>query len=231
MAKLTWHGHATFTLETAGGTRILIDPWFEGNPMADRSLGSVEGIDYIFCTHGHEDHFADAIPLARQTGATLVSSFEIVMFARAQGLEAVHPMGVGGRFSFPFGRVKMTPALHGGQVHGDAEGTWTCTPGGFLFEVDGLGIYHAGDTALLTDMKLLEGAVDVALLPVGDNFTMGPEDAARAVDFIRPGVVIPMHYDTFDLIRQDMGAFREQVGDRARVEVMIPGLPLDLSAL
>jgi L-ascorbate metabolism protein UlaG (beta-lactamase superfamily) len=231
MARLTWHGHATFTLEDAAGTRILVDPWFEGNPKADRRLDQVEGVDWIFCTHGHADHFADALPLARRTGATLVSSFEIIEFATGQGLERVHAMGVGGSHRFPFGRVKMTAALHGGHVHGDASGTWTCTPGGFVFELDGVRVYHAGDTALLTDMQLLAGQVDVALLPIGDNFTMGPEDAVRAVEFIRPKVVVPMHYDTFELIEQDGEAFRRQVGKRARVELPAPGETLELGDL
>lgn len=231
MTKLTWHGHSTFTLESKAGTRILIDPWFDGNPVADRSAAEVEGVEWIFCTHGHADHFADALPLAKRLGATLVSSFEIIQFAQAQGVEKVHPMGVGGAFDFPFGRVKMTAALHGGEVHGDDSGRWTCTPGGFLFHLDGLGIYHAGDTALLTDMQLLKGQVDVAILPIGDNFTMGPEDAVRAVEFIGPKVVIPMHYDTFDLIRQDPEAFRSRVGDRARVETPKPGGTVEIGDL
>jgi L-ascorbate metabolism protein UlaG (beta-lactamase superfamily) len=228
MAKLTYHGHSTFSIRTDDGTRIVIDPWFEDNPMADVGLDEVGEVDYIFCTHGHSDHFADALPLARQTGATLVSTFEIVQFAGEQGLEALHPMSIGGAFEFPFGRVKMTPALHGGFVHGDESGRWTTVPAGFLFELDGTRLYHAGDTSLLMDMRLLEGQVDVALLPIGDNFTMGPEDAVRATEFINPRVVVPMHYDTFDLIAQDTSRFRRQVGDRARVEVMKPGATLDL---
>ncbi len=228
MASLTWHGHATYTLELAGGTRILIDPWFEGNPMADRALDSVEKVDWIFCTHGHADHFKDAIPLARRTGATLVSSYEVIQFAASQGLEKLHALGVGGGYDFPFGRVKMTPALHGGHVHGDESGAWTCIPGGFVFHADGIRLHHAGDTALLTDMQLLRGGVDVAILPIGDNYTMGPDDAVRAVDFIEPSVVIPMHYGTFPEIEQDPEAFRTAVGDRARVEVLEVGDSLDL---
>jgi L-ascorbate metabolism protein UlaG (beta-lactamase superfamily) len=228
MAKLTWHGHSTFTIEAADGTTILVDPWFDGNPVADRGIDDVKDVDWIFCTHGHSDHFADAIPLAKRTGATLVSSFEVIQFAGSQGIEKVHAMGIGGGYDFPFGRVKMTPALHGGEVHGDDSGHWTCVPGGFVFEVDGVRIYHAGDTALLTDMQLLKDRVDVALLPIGDNFTMGPEDAVRAIEFIGPDVVLPMHYNTFDQIRQDPEVFRDMVGERARVEVLEPGGTLDL---
>ncbi len=229
MAKLTFHGQSTFTAELDDGTRMVIDPWFDENPMADISADEVGDLDFIFCTHGHFDHFADAIPLAKRTGATLVSTFEIVSFAQTQGVEAAHPMHIGGGYSFPFGRVKMTAALHGGQVAGDETGQFSTLPAGFLMELDGTRLYHAGDTALLMDMKLLEGEVDVALLPIGDNFTMGPDDAVRAIDFIKPHTVVPIHYDTFDLIKQDTDAFREKVGDRARVEVLAPGETLELS--
>jgi len=228
MARLTFHGHSTFSLVTDDGTRIVIDPWFEDNPHTDLGTEDFDDLDYVFCTHGHSDHFADALPLARRTGAQLVSTFEIAMFAGEQGIENVHPMHIGGGWDFPFGRVKMTAALHGGQVHGDETGKWTTVPGGFLFHVDGTRLYHAGDTALLMDMRLLDGKVDVALLPIGDNFTMGPEDAVRALEFINPRVVVPMHYDTFDLIAQDTEAFRRMVGNRARVQVMEPGEEIEL---
>jgi L-ascorbate metabolism protein UlaG (beta-lactamase superfamily) len=228
MASLTYHGHSTFTLTLEDGTRIVIDPWFDESPVSDIRIADIESLDYIFCTHGHYDHFVDAIPLAEKTGAQLVSTFEIIGFAQSQGVENVHPMHIGGGFSFPFGYVKMTPALHGGQVHGDDDGRFTTVPGGFLFKVDGLGIYVAGDTALLTDMQLLRGQVDVAILPIGDNFTMGPEDALKAVEFIRPSRVIPCHYNTFPPIVQDPQAFASAVGDRARVDVMEAGDTLEL---
>jgi L-ascorbate metabolism protein UlaG (beta-lactamase superfamily) len=223
MAKLTYHGHSTFTLTTDDGTRIVMDPWFDENPVSDIKAGDIEALDYILCTHGHFDHFDDAIPLAQRTGAQLVSTFEIVSFVQTRGVENVHPLHIGGGFTFPFGYVKMTPALHGGQVSGDDEGAFTTVPGGFWMDLSSTRLYNAGDTALLTDMGLLKGKVDVAILPIGDNFTMGPEDAVRAIDFIEPRVVIPVHYNTFDPIKQDPEAFREMVGDRARVEIMSPG--------
>ena len=228
MATLTFHGHSTFSLETAGGTRIVIDPWFDESPVADISANDISELDYIFCTHGHFDHFADAIPLAQRTGAKLVATFEIVSFVQTQGIDNAHSMSVGGGFSFPFGRVKMTPALHGGFVHGDETGRFTTVPGGFLFRLADARIYHAGDTALLGDMRFLEGEVDVALLPIGDNFTMGPDDAVRATELIHPKVVVPIHYNTFEPIEQDPQAFRRKVGDRARVEIMNPGDRLTL---
>ena len=223
MATLTFHGQSTFTVETADGTRLVIDPFFDDSPVSDIRRAEAGPVDYVLCTHGHFDHFADAIPLLRETGATLVSTFEIVSFAETQGIANVHPLHIGGGHDFPFGRAKMTPAIHGGQVHGDATGQFTTVPGGFLLHIDGKRIHHAGDTALTLDMQLLRGKVDVAILPIGDNFTMGPEDAAEAVGFIEPEVVIPMHYNTWPLIAQDPERFRDLVGDRARVQVMDPG--------
>lgn len=223
MAKLTFHGQSTFTVEMDDGTRLVIDPFFDDNPTSDLKRADVGQVDYILCTHGHFDHFADAIPLAGETGATLISTFEIVSFAETQGIAGGHPMHIGGGYEFPFGRVKMTPALHGGQVHGDTTGQFTTVPGGFLMELDGQSIYHAGDTALLLDMQLLRGKVDVALLPIGDNFTMGPEDAATAAGFIEPEVVVPIHYNTWPLIAQDPERFRDLVGDTAKVQVMEAG--------
>jgi len=222
MAILHFHGHATFSLVTDDGTRLVVDPWFTGNPVADQSRDDISA-DYVLCTHGHSDHFTDAVPLAKATGATLISTYEIVAFVQTKGVENAHPMHIGGGYHFPFGYLKMTAALHGGMVEGDDEGRFTTVPGGFLLDMDGKSIYFAGDTALLTDMQLLRGKVTVAVLPIGDNFTMGPEDAARAVDFIEPEVVVPFHYDTFDVIKQDPEHFRGLVGDRARVEIMASG--------
>ena len=223
MARITWHGHSCFTLVADDGTRILFDPWLDENPVADIGSDEIEELDYILVSHGHFDHFDDAIKLARRTGATLVSTFEIVAFSQARGVENAHSMSIGGGYRFPFGYVKMTPALHGGQVSGDEDGTFTTMPGGFWLDLGGKRLYHAGDTALLMEMQLLKGKVDVALLPIGDNYTMGPEDAVRAVEFIEPRYVIPMHYNTFDLIRQDPQAFARAVGDRAEVVILEPG--------
>lgn len=224
MASLTWHGHSCYTLETGDGIRILIDPWLDGNPAADIGTEDVDKLDYILVSHGHSDHFADCVSLAKKTGATVVSTFELVAFCQKQGVENGHGMNIGGAHIFPFGRVKLTPALHTGSIAGDDDGAFTTDCCGFLLSLDGgPTVYHAGDTALIMDMQLLQGRVDVALLPIGDNFTMGPEDAARAVEMIQPEVVIPMHYNTFELIKQNPEGFRELVGDAARVEILEPG--------
>jgi L-ascorbate metabolism protein UlaG (beta-lactamase superfamily) len=136
-------------------------------------------------------------------------------------------MSIGGGYKFPFGYAKLTPALHGTGIDGGAGGIHSTMPNGWWVDLGDARIYHAGDTALITDMQLLEGRVDVALLPIGDNFTMGPADAARAVEFIKPRVVIPMHYNTFDLIKQDAGEFRRLVGGRAEVVILQPGESFD----
>jgi L-ascorbate metabolism protein UlaG (beta-lactamase superfamily) len=229
MSRLTFHGHSCFTLETGDGTRIMFDPWLDENPAADIKTGAVGKLDYILVSHGHSDHFADCVKLAKQTGATVVSTFELVAFCQKQGVEKGHGMNIGGAHKFPFGRVKLTPALHTGSIDGDDDGAFTTDCSGFLVTLnDGRRLYHAGDTALITDMQLLRGQVDVALLPIGDNYTMGPEDAARAVEFIEPKTVVPMHYNTFDLIRQDPEEFRRLVAGRATVEVLEPGKSLDI---
>jgi L-ascorbate metabolism protein UlaG (beta-lactamase superfamily) len=224
MNRLTWHGHSCFSLETATGFLLILDPWLDENPAADIKAEQITQLDFVLCSHGHHDHFGDAISLCRRTGATLLGAFELAAFAQSKGVRNVHSLHIGGGYHFPFGYAKMTPALHGGQVAGDEAGTYTTQAGGWWLDLkQGARIYHAGDTALLLEMQLLRGRVDIALLPIGDNYTMGPEDAARAVEFIEPDVVIPMHYNTFDLIRQDPHAFARLVGDTAQVRVLEPG--------
>jgi L-ascorbate metabolism protein UlaG (beta-lactamase superfamily) len=224
MPRLTFHGHSCFTCAADDGTVMIIDPFLSGNPVADIGPDAIGKADYVLFTHGHGDHIGDGFEIAQRTGAMVVSTFEIVAFAQqVKGIENAHPLHIGGGYNFPVGYIKMTPALHGGAVEGDESGQYTTVPGGFLIKVDGKTLYHAGDTALITDMALLKGQVDVACLPIGDNFTMGPDDAVRAVEMIEPATVIPMHYNTFDIVKQDPNEFARKVGSKAQVVILEPG--------
>lgn len=219
--KLTFLGHACFLLDD-GRYKVLTDPYLTGNPLAAVQADSVEA-DYICVTHGHSDHTGDTETIARRTGAKICCPVELgsAVFA-SQGLETM-PANLGGTCKLPFGSVKLVPALHGSGV----AGSLAC---GFLFEMGGKKIYHAGDTALISDMALLEEEhVDVALLPIGDVYTMGPADALRAVKMIRPKLVIPMHYNTFPLIVQDPNAFADAVsGAGFQATVLQPGESISL---
>jgi len=228
--KLTYLSHSCFTLETASH-RLIVDPFLTGNPLAKVSADEVE-CDFVLVTHGHEDHFGDAVAIAKRTGATLISSYEVAMVSLGQGAK-VHPMGLGGAFQFPFGRVKMTIAHHSSSISANGGQAYMGNPGGFLITAEGKTLYHAGDTALFLDMKLIGelDAIDVALLPIGDNFTMGPEDAARAVEFLNAKLAIPMHYGSFDLIKVDPNRFVEAVKARglgAKARVMGVGEVIDI---
>lgn len=226
MPQLTFHGHATFSIATESGTRLVIDPFFTDNPGFDGDLDDIEA-DYILVTHGHNDHVADLIPLAERTGATCIATYEIATFLENHGLNA-SPQHIGGGVRYPFGYVKLTPALHGGMVELPGAESFTTLPAGLLIEfTTGERFHHAGDTGLITDMQLLKGKVDVAVLPIGDRFTMGPDDAVRAVELIEPDIVIPCHYDTWPPIEQDADAFAVAVGDRAQVRIMAPGDTFD----
>lgn len=227
MPKLTYHGHASFSLECDDGTQLVIDPYFADNPACPHDGSEVEA-DYILLTHGHGDHVGDAIPLAERTGATVITSYEVAVFMENQGL-TVSQQGIGGGVHYPFGYVKMTPALHGGKLELPGGEGYTTMPAGFLINLNGgKRFYHAGDTALIMDMQLLHGLVDVAVLPIGDRFTMGPGDAARAVELIRPRVAIPCHYNTWPPIEQDPQTFADAVGDHAEVRIMAPGTTTQL---
>ena len=226
MPKLTFHGHATVSIHTAD-SKLVIDPFFSDNPHFVGSIDDIEA-DYILVTHGHYDHVADLIGLAERTGAMCIATFEIASFLESQGLNT-SPQHIGGGAHYSFGYVKLTAALHGGMVNLPGAEGFTTLPAGILINFNsGERFYHAGDTALLTDMQLLKGKVDVAVLPIGDRFTMGPDDAVTAVEFIEPKVVIPCHYDTWPPIEQDAAAFAAKVGDRATGQGMVPGDSLDL---
>lgn len=219
--KLTYHGHASWTIESQG-TTLLIDPFLTGNPLADTGPDQVKA-DYILISHAHGDHLGDTVAIAKRTGAMVISNFEIATYCQNQGLQA-HALHIGGGYDFPFGRVKLTIAHHGSSF---PDGSYAGNPCGFLIKTGGKTIYDAADTGLFYDMKLIgeQEALDVALLPIGDNFTMGPDDALYAVQLLQPKVVIPMHYGTFDVIQQDPHAFalRVEAETQAQCVVLEPG--------
>lgn len=225
MPKVIFHGHSCFTIADGQHT-VLTDPWLTGNPLADVPADRLDA-SAILVSHGHFDHLGDAVAIAKRCQATIIGVAELAGYCAAQGAPA-HQMHIGGSYQFSFGRVKLTPAWHGSAVMDEAgNNIYTGTPCGFLLTMGGKTIYFAGDTGLFGDMQLIgeRHPLDLALLPIGDNFVMGPEDAVAAVEMLRPGVVIPMHYNTFDLIKQDPQAFKQQVESRnlARVVVLEPG--------
>jgi len=225
--KATFHGHACFLLE-GDSKRIVIDPFLTGNPAAVIGPAGLPKLDAILLSHGHGDHLGDAVALAKRDKATIVATAELADFCGEQGATA-HAMHIGGAHLFPFGRVKLVPAFHGGRVEGDATGKYTTNPCGLVVTTGGKTVYHTGDTGLTLEMQLLEGRVDLMLVPIGDNYTMGVEDAVRAVGFVKPKVVIPMHYNTWDVIRADPRAFQRDVGGRAEVVILAPGESYTLS--
>ena len=224
--RISWLSHACFLIE-ADRAKILIDPFVTDNPLAPVKADEVDA-DFILVSHGHGDHIGDTISIAKRTGATVVSNYEIQNWVVNQGIENAHPLHIGGGFDFDWGRVKLTIAHHGSAL---PDGSYGGNPCGFLLTIQGKNIYHACDTGLFYDMKLIgEEGIDLAILPIGDNFTMGPDDALRAVKLIDPGQVVPIHYDTFDVIKQDPQAWavRVQKETAAKVTVMKPGDTIEI---
>ena len=224
--NVTWYSHACFLIETPQA-RLLIDPFLTDNPMSPEKADAVEA-DYILVSHGHGDHLGDTVNIAKRTHATVISNYEIQSWLTNQGIENTHPQHIGGGFDYPWGRVKLTIAQHGSAL---PDGSYGGNPCGFLLYIEGKKIYHACDTGLFYDMKLIgEEGIDLAILPIGDNFTMGPDDALRAVKLIEPKQAVPIHYDTFDVIKQDPNAWaqRVQAETAAKVTVMKPGESLTL---
>jgi L-ascorbate metabolism protein UlaG (beta-lactamase superfamily) len=223
--RITYHGHACFTIQTEVAN-LLIDPFLTGNARADVTADQVSP-DYILVSHAHDDHLGDALPIAKRTGATVISNFEICNYMAAHGAKT-HAMHIGGARQFPFGKVKLTIAHHGSSF---PDGSYGGNPCGFLLWLERKVIYFAGDTALSYDMTLYgaEG-IDVAMLPIGDNFTMGPEDAVKAVGFLQPKLAILMHYNTFDVIAQDAQAVAQAIAAQTEASPVLirPGETVEI---
>lgn len=216
--SITWHGHSTFSLNV-NGSNIVVDPFFAGNNPSAKTEVEAVSADFILQTHGHGDHIADTVALAKRTGALVIGNFEICNWISEQGYKNVHAMNTGGGYNFSFGRVKMTEAVHSSGL---PDGSYGGNPGGYLVMADGQTVYIAGDTALFSDMALIgQAGIDVAILPVGDNFTMGPEDSVRALDYLKPKTAIPCHYNTWPPIAIDVAAWAERVKKETAVSPLI----------
>jgi L-ascorbate metabolism protein UlaG (beta-lactamase superfamily) len=231
--EIKFHGHSCFEL-SEGDTRVLIDPFLKPNNPAAVATGEEVDPTHIAISHGHADHMADAVSVAKRTGAHCVAVVEIANWLEGLGVENVSDPNLGGTVSFDWGWIKLVPAWHTSTLPGSAEtpfspttGTVVGTAAGLLVNLGGLTVYHAGDTCLFSDMRLIaeRNPVDVAMLPIGGHYTMDRHDAAVAAGFVGAGTVIPMHFDTFPAVETDAGAFKSEVegATASKVVVLDPG--------
>ncbi|ATW23876.1 metal-dependent hydrolase [Candidatus Formimonas warabiya] len=218
--KITFLGHSCFFIE--GNKKLIIDPFLTGNPAAAKKAEEIE-TDYILVSHGHGDHLGDAVKIAERTKAPIIAPNELAFFCRRQGV-SVHPMHIGGAYKFDGVRVKLTQAWHGSGFVDDNAISFTGNPCGFLIWMDDRCLYHSGDTGLFGDINHVIGRynkIDVAFLPIGDNFTMGPEDAVIAAEWLKARMVVPMHYNTWPVIKQDPELFKKQVDAKTQSKCLI----------
>ena len=222
--KFTFLGHAACYLETAS-ERFLFDPFLTGNPKASITPEKVNPT-YILLTHGHQDHLGDSVAISRRNGATIITTFELSQWLEAQGAK-VEPLNHGGSHNFSFGRVRITIAFHSSSIIEEGgRPLYLGEPAGIVLETEGNTIYHAGDTALFSDMRLIaeETPINLALLPIGDRFTMGPKQAAKAIEFLRPKMVVPIHYGTFPALTGDPQEFAKLAkATGAQIHILRPG--------
>lgn len=217
--QFTFYGQSCFSIEVAG-KKILFDPFISGNELAkDIDIDAIAA-DYILVSHGHGDHVADLVPIALRTGAKVISAYEIIEWVKSKGVTNVHPLNLGGKLVLDFGTVKYVQAVHSSVL---PDGTYGGNPGGFVVTTPEGNFYYSGDTSLTLDMQLIPryAKLDFAILPVGDNFTMGVDDAVIAAEFIQCNRIIGVHFDTFGYIRIDHAASRKTFAD-AGMELILP---------
>jgi L-ascorbate metabolism protein UlaG (beta-lactamase superfamily) len=225
--KLTYYGHACFAVE-AGGKTLLFDPFITPNPLAEKIDSKKIAADFILISHGHSDHVADVVEIARRTGATVIAPFEVGSWFENKGVKNVQSMNHGGGAKMPFGRVKLTSAIHSSSM---PDGSYGGNPAGFVIETSDGNFYYSGDTALSYEMKLIgeQTSLRFAVLPIGDFFTMGIEDALRAAEFVGVSKIVGVHYDTFPPIKLDRAA-ATKAAEAAGKELLLPqiGKTIDL---
>ena len=224
--SLTWLGHATFIFRTPGGKRIIMDPWVRTNPSCPESAKHVGALDLMLITHGHGDHTSDAVSIGRSSGAHAVAPYELALWLQKKGLQHVTGMNPGGTLHMLGVSVTMVPAVHSSSVEDDGQIVYTGIATGYVitFE-DGTTVYFAGDTSIFGDMRLIAEIYkpSIAFLPIGDLYTMGPEQAAKACELLNVAQVVPMHYGTFPALTGTPAKLRELVGSRTQVLELRPG--------
>jgi L-ascorbate metabolism protein UlaG (beta-lactamase superfamily) len=230
--KITWLGHATFLLTTQDGRTVLIDPWLAGNPSCPPAFKKLPRVDIIAVTHGHGDHIGDLLDTARQHKSQIVAVYEMCLWLGSKGIENLRPMGKGGTQNLGGVEFTLVDARHSGAIEDDGKIVYGGEPGGFVIRLPGgLSIYHAGDTSVFGDMKLIGDlyAPELACLPIGDLFTMGPREAALAIRLLGVRQVIPMHYGTFPGLTGTPEALRERTQDISGLEIHVlkPGQTLE----